>query len=91
MSKPTATEMETALDAARRMRDFGVDPHPLAQSLLYLDERNQRMGDLLQAVDRYLRFGLPETELAKLRRNVQLLREAEQLETENRQQRSMPL
>ena len=77
MNSPSKEELETALDAARRMREFGVDPHHLAHSLLYMNERNEALGNLLQRVDRYVRFGLPETELTKLRRQIQTLREEE--------------
>ena len=79
MNSPSKEELETALDAARRMREFGVDPHHLAHSLLYMNERNEALGNLLQRVDRYVRFGLPEIELTKLRHQIQALREEERV------------
>lgn len=78
MIRPTEVEMEQALTAAERMRDLGVDPHHLAHALLYLRQRNGQLEELLRHADRYLRFGLPEKELAQLRRLVQRLREEDE-------------
>jgi hypothetical protein len=75
MKKPTDQELETALDAAERMRERDVDPHYLAHSLLYLYQRNQVLEEVLRRTERFIRFGLPEAELAHLRRLIQRLRE----------------
>jgi hypothetical protein len=72
---PTGAELDAALDAAERMRIRDVDPHHLARCLLYLWERGQAHEELLRHVDRYLRFGMDDRELAKLRRLVDRLRE----------------
>lgn len=83
MNRPSEEQMETALDAARRMQIYGVDPHHLAHTLLYLSSRNQSLREVMYQVDRYIRSGLPETDLAKLRRQIDALRqEEENLEAE---------
>ncbi len=78
MHRPTEEALDTALQAAERMRILGVDPHHLARSLLYLQQRNERLEEVLRWVDRYLRFGLAEKEQAQLRRLVQRLREEDE-------------
>jgi hypothetical protein len=84
MNRPSDEELEIALDAAARMREWGVDPHHVAHVMLYLDQRNQRLNDVVRRVDRYVRFGLPERELTQLRRLIQDLREDEdRLDTES--------
>jgi hypothetical protein len=75
--KPTVEEMETALDAARRMRRADVDPHHIAQCLLYLQDRDVLLEEMLTRVERYLQFGMPSDEHAKLRRLVNKIRELE--------------
>ncbi len=80
MNKPDPEQIEQALSAAERMREHDVDPHHLAHTLLYLHQRNQRLEEVLRRTDRYLRFGLAETELAQLRKLVQRLREEEERE-----------
>lgn len=77
MKAPEESELELALSAAERMRERDVDPHHLARALLYLHQRNERLEEVLQRTDRYLRFGMAEAELAQLRKLVQRLREEE--------------
>jgi hypothetical protein len=78
MNKPSDEELEIAVDAAERMREWGVDPHHVAHVLLYLNQRNLRLKEVVQRVDRYIRFGLPERELGQLRRLVEGLREEDE-------------
>ena len=78
MNKPSEQELETALEAAERMRERDVDPHYLAHSLLYLYQRNQSLEEVLRRTERFIRFGLPESELAHLKRLVQRLREQDE-------------
>ena len=78
MKKPTDEEMETAMNTAERMRDLGVDPHRMAHCLLYLQQRNGRLEEVLRRTERYVRFGLAEQELAQLRRLIQQLREEQE-------------
>ena len=75
--KPTVEEMETALDAARRMSRADVDPHHIAQCLLYLQDRDVLLEELLTRVERYLQFGMPSEEHAKMRRLISRIRELE--------------
>jgi len=60
------------------MRAKDVDPHHLARSLLYLDQRNRDLEEVLERADRVLRFGMAEQELTALRKVVGRLREAEE-------------
>jgi len=76
--RPTDAALQTALEAARRMRVRGIDPHHLAHALLYLEGRNRELEALLTRVDLFLRFGMAEQELSQLRRLVERLREEEQ-------------
>lgn len=75
MNRPTDEQLDAALDAARRMRMYDVDPHHLARSLLYLSEQHQELWEVVYQVDRYIRFGLPEAEMVKLGKEIQRLRE----------------
>jgi hypothetical protein len=72
---PSEEAYGEALNAAQRMHEAGVDPHHIAASLLYLEERARLYDALLTTADRYLRFGMPEHELAEMRRLVELLRQ----------------
>lgn len=83
-SPPSRQQCETAYEAARRMREREVDPHHLAATLLYLRQRCQRLDELLELSDRYLRFGLPEHELSEMRLLVEALREAEPADADAR-------
>ncbi|OOZ36684.1 hypothetical protein BOW51_05915 [Solemya velesiana gill symbiont] len=72
--------METALDAARRMRAADVDPHHIAHCLIYLQDRSVLMEDLLTRIERYLHFGLPEEEHIRIQWLVDKIREMEKRE-----------
>lgn len=78
MNRPSDEELETALQAAERMRGLGIDPHHLAHTLLYLQQRSERVEEIVRRTDRYLRFGLAERELTQLRRLIQQLREEDE-------------
>jgi hypothetical protein len=77
MNKPSDEQIKIALGAAQRMREHVTDPHYLAQVLLYLKARNEALEALLVQADRLVRFGLAETELSQLTRQVQRLRESD--------------
>ncbi|MES9962114.1 MAG: hypothetical protein ABW116_01095 [Candidatus Sedimenticola sp. 20ELBAFRAG] len=79
--KPTVEEMETALEAARRMRDADVDAHHIARCLIYLQDRNVLLEEMLTRVERFLQFGLPEEEHSKIQRLVNKMREMERRES----------
>lgn len=74
--RPSTEDYRQALAAAERMRDADVDPHHIALSLLYLDARAEQYEALLTVTDRFLRFGMPEHELAEMRHRVEQLRES---------------
>lgn len=75
MNRPSDEQLETALDAAQRMQQFGVDPHHLAESLIYLRQHNESLWELVHQIDRYIRFGLPESELDRLEKQIHEMRE----------------
>ncbi len=91
MRKPADEDVMTALAAAQRMRDHDVDPHHLAQVLLYLNARNRDLEAVLKHIERFLRFGMAEPELAQLQRLVQRLREQEEDGREQGADTPMPL
>lgn len=78
--KPTAEQLKTALEAAGRMRSQGEDPDSLAQCVLYLHQRDTLLEQILVHLERFLQFGLPEEEHAKLVRFVEEARAQERAE-----------
>ena len=75
--RPTREQKKLASAAADKMYSRDVDPHYVAATLRYLDERNASLEELLGMVDRFVRFGMPEHELSEMRRLVTKLREEE--------------
>lgn len=78
LTRPQQYRIDDALATADRMRELGVDPHGLALSLHYFADRCAGLELLLELVDRYLRFGMPEHELSRLRVVVEQLREQDE-------------
>lgn len=78
--KPTDQELATALRCAESMREQGEDPDHLAQSLLYLSRRDELLEEILQHLERFLGFGFPEEEHARLVRLVEQARRQALLE-----------
>lgn len=72
---PTVEQLERALSAARALREAGRDDDQLGWALECLHQRCADLEALLVLVDRYLRFGMPEHELAQMRRLADRLRE----------------
>lgn len=72
---PTPQQLERALAAARALREAGADDEHLGWALECLHQRCAELETLLVLVDRYLRFGMPEHELAQMRRLADRLRE----------------
>jgi hypothetical protein len=72
--KPTVDQLKAALAAAKRMRAQGDDPDSLGRSVLYLHQRDELLERILLHMERFLQFGLPEEEHAKL---VRLIEEAQ--------------
>lgn len=77
MSKPTAKELEIALEHAKRMREQGNDPEFIAKTLLSHHYRIGYLEAVLQAVERYLRSGMAEDEHQRLLKTVERARQAE--------------
>jgi hypothetical protein len=70
---PTREQIEAALEAARKMREMGIDPHHLGHLVLYLSERNQALERFLRDADRYFRFGQDDGERRGLIRQIERL------------------
>lgn len=83
--KPTPDQLKIALNKVELMRAKGDDPEFLAQSLSYLYRRDQVLERILEHLERFLKFGLPEEEHAKLIRLVDEAREQERMEKGNDQ------
>ena len=79
--KPTAEELQIALEEAERMRELGIDPMHFSKSLLYLNRRDEILEKLLVHVERYLQFGLPVDEHAQLTRLLDEIRHQERHES----------
>ncbi len=75
--KPNEDEFRIALDEAERIREAGTDSHSLAKCLLYLHQRNSDLEQVLEHLEKYLRFGLPVEEHSALVRLVEEMRERE--------------
>jgi len=73
--RPSAEVCRAAREAAARQLESGDDPSHVAECLLDLVERQKDLEALLSYTDRYLRFGMPEHELAAMQRLVDQLRE----------------
>ena len=92
IGRPENDEIEEALAAAMDMRATGEDVHHVTRLLSYLYQRCESLEQLLEVTDRYLRFGMPEAELSKMRRLVDALRQEEPLERRaGRTERTLPL
>ena len=70
---PSQVQIETALEAARQMREMGIDPHHLGHLTLYLTERNQALERFLRDADRYFRFGQDDGDRRSLIRQIERL------------------
>jgi hypothetical protein len=64
--KPTASELEIAIVAAERIRSSGTDEHHMAQCLLYLYQRLEKLEKVNTAASNYLHFGQEEPQHAEL-------------------------
>lgn len=76
MSKPTETELKTALIAAETMKEHGKDPFFLAKSLLNHNYRLKYFEDLLKAADLYMNHGQSDYD------HMQLLHQIEKIKYE---------
>ncbi|MDT8404246.1 hypothetical protein [Sulfuriflexus sp.] len=76
MGKPTAAELQEALETAAQMREQDNDPHYVAKALLNLNYRMGYMEKVLHAAQLYLR-GLGEHEHAALQKAIDAARREE--------------
>lgn len=70
-------DLKEALVAAEQMHSEGDDIHHVAKWLRHFHRRCQGFEELLTVTDRFLRFGMPEHELSRMRVLVARLREGE--------------
>jgi hypothetical protein len=77
--KPTREELHAALAEAEQAREREEDPHFLAKSLLYLYQRNEDLEKILAHLERYLEFGLPVEEHARLEKLLEAAKLRESL------------
>ncbi|EGW53723.1 hypothetical protein QQ73_16860 [Candidatus Endoriftia persephone str. Guaymas] len=82
MQRPSKDEIKIALRMAEKVREREGVGAPLARYLLYLHHRNERLESIYEHLERYLRFGQPENEHARLICLIEELREESRKETE---------
>lgn len=75
--KPTDQEISKALEVAEMMRERSDDSSHIAHCLLYYHQRNKRLEEIVALTNRYLKFGNPEDEHARL---VLLLEQLEEID-----------
>ncbi|HIC48047.1 MAG TPA: hypothetical protein EYM37_00085 [Methylophaga aminisulfidivorans] len=63
IAKPDEATLKTALNNAELMIETGHDHQHVAQALLYMDERNHLMSNIVSAVENY--FLLENSEQAR--------------------------
>jgi hypothetical protein len=83
LRKPDKETLSRVLQLAHSMRDSDRDRYDLARVLLYLEERNRALEDVLQRAEYYVRFGMGDHELTELRQVIQKLREEEQRQSQD--------
>ena len=79
--KPTASELEIAIVAAEQMQASGNDEHHVADSLLYLYQRLQKLEKVYSAACNYLYSGQEEPRHAELVLALEAVKQQEQRET----------
>ncbi len=68
MAMPTEEELNQALAEAGRMREQGEDPHHVAKALLNCNYQQQKLRQVLKAVDSYFHSGQAVQEHQRLRK-----------------------
>lgn len=77
MSKPTDSELKTAIRAAIEMKEHDNDPQFIAKSLLNLQFRMRFYEELLKLADLYMNHGQAEHDHMLLLRHIEKLKEIE--------------
>ncbi|MDH5471374.1 MAG: hypothetical protein OEY87_00535 [Gammaproteobacteria bacterium] len=78
MSKPSDSELKTALTKAINMKEQGEDEFFLAKTLINHHYRIRYLEDLLVIADRYMNHGMAEHERMGLLRAIEKAKQAEQ-------------
>ena len=76
MGKPTEEELETALAAARYLRESGKDSRYLAKTLLNHHYRLGLLEEVLRTARRYINTGQSSREYRELMRAIKKAEEA---------------
>ncbi|MDJ0807447.1 MAG: hypothetical protein QNJ78_11510 [Gammaproteobacteria bacterium] len=82
MQKPTQADIHEALAAAQELLGRTGPAEALGHYLLYLHDRNHNLEAIAEVAERFIRFGLPETEHARLVALLETLREETRTETD---------
>lgn len=77
MSKPSDSELETALRAVEKLKEHDNDTYFVAKSLLNLNYRMKYYEELLTSADRYMNHGQAEHERLHLLRAIEKVKEIE--------------
>lgn len=78
MSKPSHEEMESALEAAKHMRETGTDPDFIAKSLLNCHYQSSYLQQVLTAAEHYMNSGMGEREHTRLVLAIKKVREIDE-------------
>lgn len=77
MSKPSETELKTALRKAIDMKEHGDDPDFMAKALLNHNYRLKYLVELLKIADRYMNHGMADHERTLLLNAINKANDAE--------------
>ncbi len=79
--KPSAEQMQHALELAEQMREQGKDPDHLSMTLLYLQHKVEVLEQVNSAANEYMRFGQEERQHSRLLRALEHVRQFEERES----------
>jgi hypothetical protein len=74
---PTDEELMQAVKAAELLREHTDDEQRVAHCLIYLAQRNKQLEDIVEMVERYLKFGTAEHEHSQLIKMLESLHDSE--------------
>ena len=81
MGKPTEQELETALAAAKRLRESGQDSHFIGKALLNCHYQHSCLLEVLHAAEHYLRSGMADREHTRLLQAIEKARAVDDRDT----------
>lgn len=86
MSRPSKTELETALNRAAYLRENGEDEYFLGKALLNHNYRIKHLEHVLENVKRYLHSGMSSAQdLMRLQKAIEAADKADQYKGDNEQ------